>query len=166
MALSKKLKQIQNRGVDQASQGYFQAALSAFNPLRKLHQKNAKTVSAWNHPSLVRNKLGDLLSAIRSFTEAFKQQLQLGLTGLSDEEYAAALVAGFAPETGEQLFSQPHIRELLDQKYKLLRAHLPTRKTFFDDLRALTRYLYFDSWEHLLTFMLAGLELDIPPNTS
>ena len=29
---------------------------------------------------------------------------------------------------------------LLDQKYKLLRSHLPTRKTFFDDLRALTRY--------------------------
>lgn len=56
--------------------------------------------------------------------------------------------------------------ELLDQKYKLLRAHLPTRKTFFDDLRALTRYLYFDSWNHLLTFMLQGLELDIPPNTS
>ena len=56
--------------------------------------------------------------------------------------------------------------ELLDQKYKLLRSHLPTRKTFFDDLRALTRYLYFDSWDHLLTFMLEGLELDIPPNTS
>ena len=56
--------------------------------------------------------------------------------------------------------------DLLDQKYKLLRAHLPTRKTFFDDLRALTRYIYFDSWDHLLTFMLEGLELDIPPNTS
>lgn len=56
--------------------------------------------------------------------------------------------------------------ELLDQKYKLLRSHLPTRKTFFDDLRALTRYLYFDSWDHLLTFMLEGLELDISPNTS
>jgi hypothetical protein len=56
--------------------------------------------------------------------------------------------------------------ELLDQKYRLLRAHLPTRKTFFDDLRALTRYLYFDSWNHLLTFMLQALELDIPPNTS
>jgi len=56
--------------------------------------------------------------------------------------------------------------ELLDQKYQLLRDHLPTRKTFFDDLRALTRYLYFDSWEHLLNFMLQGLELDIPPNTS
>ena len=54
---------------------------------------------------------------------------------------------------------------LLDQKYKLLRSHLPTRKTFFDDLRALTRYMYFDSWDHLLTFMLEGLELEIPPNT-
>jgi hypothetical protein len=56
--------------------------------------------------------------------------------------------------------------ELLDQKYKLLRDHLPARKTFFDDLRALTRYMYFDSWDHLLTFMLQGLELEIPPNTS
>ena len=56
--------------------------------------------------------------------------------------------------------------ERLDEKYKLLRSHLPTRKTFFDDLRALTRYLYFENWDHLLAFMLAGLELEIPPNTS
>lgn len=55
--------------------------------------------------------------------------------------------------------------ERLDKKYKLLRSHLPTRKTFFDDLRALTRYLYFQSWDHLLTFMLEGLELKVP-NTS
>jgi Transposase DDE domain len=56
--------------------------------------------------------------------------------------------------------------ERLDEKYKLLRSHLPTRKTFFDDVRALTRYLYFQSWDHLLTFMLEGLELVIPSNTS
>jgi hypothetical protein len=56
--------------------------------------------------------------------------------------------------------------ELLDEKYKLLRDHLPTRKTFFNDLRALTRYLVFDSWDHLLTFMIQGLELDLPPNSS
>lgn len=56
--------------------------------------------------------------------------------------------------------------DLLDEKYKLLRSHLPTRKTFFDDLRALTRYLYFESWDHLLTFMLTGLDLYLPPNTS
>jgi hypothetical protein len=56
--------------------------------------------------------------------------------------------------------------ERLDEKYQLLRSHLPTRKTFFDDLRALTRYLYFESWDHLLTFMIEGLELEIPPNSS
>jgi hypothetical protein len=58
------------------------------------------------------------------------------------------------------------VLELLDEKYKLLRAHLPTRKTFFNDLRALTRYLIFDSWDQLLTFMIQGLELDLPLNTS
>jgi hypothetical protein len=56
--------------------------------------------------------------------------------------------------------------ELLDDKYRLLRQHLPTRKTFFDDLRALTRYLLFESWDHLLTFMIEGLELELPPNSS
>lgn len=56
--------------------------------------------------------------------------------------------------------------ELMDAKYQLLRKHLPTRKTFFDDLRALTRYLYFDSWDALLSFMIHGLELELPPNSS
>jgi Transposase DDE domain len=56
--------------------------------------------------------------------------------------------------------------ELTDEKYRFLRSHLPTRKIFFDDLRALTRYLCFDSWDHLLSFMIHGLELDFPPNTS
>lgn len=53
--------------------------------------------------------------------------------------------------------------ELLDDKYRLLRQNLPTRKTFFDNLRALTRYLLFESWNHLLTFMIEGLELELPP---
>lgn len=55
---------------------------------------------------------------------------------------------------------------LNDTKYRLLRAHLSTRKTFFNDLRALTRYVCFDNWDHLLTFMIEGLELDMPADTS
>ncbi|MFO7092689.1 ISNCY family transposase, partial [Arthrospira platensis PCC 7345] len=31
------------------------------------------------------------------------------------------------------------LQELLDNKYQLLRAHLPKRQTFFNDLRALTQ---------------------------
>jgi len=49
-----------------------------------------------------------------------------------------------------------------DAKYQLIRQKLPTRKTFFDDIRALTRYLCFESWHRLLEFMLRGLELEAP----
>ena len=51
------------------------------------------------------------------------------------------------------------VLQLCDEKYRRLRAALGTRKTFFDDIRALTRYHYFLGWEQLLDFMLAGLEL-------
>ncbi len=53
-----------------------------------------------------------------------------------------------------------------NEKYKRHRDHLPTRQTLSDDLPALTRYLYFDNWDHRITFMLQGLELEIPPNSS
>jgi hypothetical protein len=54
---------------------------------------------------------------------------------------------------------------LLDAKYRLLRAALGARQTFFNDIRTLTRYFVFESWEHLLTFMIQQLELTPPPNT-
>ena len=56
------------------------------------------------------------------------------------------------------------LMEFTDEKYRLVRATLPTRKTFFDDVRALTRYMCFGSWENMMDFMLKGLEIDIPPN--
>ena len=49
-----------------------------------------------------------------------------------------------------------------DECYQLLKDHLPSRKTFFDDLRALTRYIKFDGWQELMIFMLKGLEIPIP----
>jgi hypothetical protein len=54
------------------------------------------------------------------------------------------------------------VLDVIDEKYKLIRSDLPTRQTFFDDIRALTRYIYFESWDVMLTFMLHGLELDVP----
>jgi len=52
--------------------------------------------------------------------------------------------------------------EMFDETYRRIRDDLPTRKTFFDDIRALTRYMCFDSWEVMLTFMARGLELELP----
>jgi len=49
--------------------------------------------------------------------------------------------------------------KLGDRSYQRVRAELGTRQTFFNDLRALTRYFFFKSWEHLLAFMIAGLEI-------
>ena len=51
---------------------------------------------------------------------------------------------------------------LTDSKYQLIRQKLPTRKTFFDDIRALTRYLCFETWDSLLDFMMRGLKLEVP----
>jgi hypothetical protein len=47
-----------------------------------------------------------------------------------------------------------------DDQYALLRKTLARRQTFFDDIRALTRYMVFESWPHLMDFMIKGLELE------
>jgi hypothetical protein len=49
--------------------------------------------------------------------------------------------------------------DILDEQYHALRQELVARKDFFNDLRALLRYMLFDNWNHLLHFMLVGLEL-------
>jgi len=47
--------------------------------------------------------------------------------------------------------------------YQAVRRELVARRTFFNDLRALTRYLYFDSWQQLLAFMYHRLDLGPQP---
>jgi hypothetical protein len=53
-----------------------------------------------------------------------------------------------------------------DPTYRLVRQTLAARHTFFQNLQALTRYLLFESWNHLLDFMLQGLEIAMPPDAS
>jgi hypothetical protein len=58
------------------------------------------------------------------------------------------------------------IQELVDAKYQRLFKAIGNRKTFFNDIKTLTRYMYFPSWKDLIIFMLKGLKLPIPPDTS
>jgi hypothetical protein len=51
------------------------------------------------------------------------------------------------------------VLSLCDDVYQAVRQELGTRLTFFHDLLALTRYLYFPDWDALLTFMYQGLEM-------
>ena len=46
-----------------------------------------------------------------------------------------------------------------DDAYRLIRAKLPTRKTFFEHIRALMHYIPFESWEAMMDFMMRGLEI-------
>lgn len=56
------------------------------------------------------------------------------------------------------------VQELVTPVYQRLRQALGARKTFFNDLRALTRYMIFDSWDDLFRFMQDSLEITpIPP---
>jgi hypothetical protein len=55
------------------------------------------------------------------------------------------------------------IQELIEPAYQRLRRALGTRKTFFNDLRALTHYMVFDSWDDLFLFMEEGLEIAPEP---
>jgi hypothetical protein len=52
------------------------------------------------------------------------------------------------------------VLDMMDTKYQLIRAKLPTRKTFFQHIQALTCYLCFDDFDALLNFMMKGLEID------
>lgn len=54
-------------------------------------------------------------------------------------------------------------QHLLNKTYRLLRDTLAVRRTFFNDLKALARYMVFDNWDALLTFMTDGLELELSP---
>jgi hypothetical protein len=56
--------------------------------------------------------------------------------------------------------------EWMDDKYCLLRQKLPSRQRLFNDMRALTTYLCFESWDALLDFMLKGWSGRIPKPAS
>jgi hypothetical protein len=54
------------------------------------------------------------------------------------------------------------VLDWMDAAYRAARGLLPSRRTFFEPLRALLQYLPFDSWAHLMEFILKGLGAEIP----
>ena len=73
------------------------------------------------------------------------------------KKYLSSLLASF----NILAFLFHTILGIVDNKYQEIRQALPTRQTFFDDVRALTRYMFFSSWDHLLDFMIEGLKLEL-----
>ena len=50
----------------------------------------------------------------------------------------------------------------MDTRYAKVRSLLPSRRTFFEHLRALLQYLPFDDWDHLMRFMQQRLAPNAP----
>jgi len=55
------------------------------------------------------------------------------------------------------------VLEWMDSQYQLLRQKAPTRGRFFEDIRILTSYLYFNSWNALMEFMLQSFNSHAKP---
>lgn len=56
-------------------------------------------------------------------------------------------------------FALHTLLEVSDASYRLIRATVGARRTFFDHLRTLMVYLHFPNWEALMDFMMRGLEI-------
>jgi hypothetical protein len=56
------------------------------------------------------------------------------------------------------------VLQFVDLPYQAIRQTLSARKTFFHDFTTLTKYLFFESWSHLMAFMVEQLEIE-PANT-
>jgi len=58
------------------------------------------------------------------------------------------------------------VLHLLDSPYQQIRKQRGTRKGFFNDIQALTKYFIFESWQQLIAFMLSDSEPRMSINTS
>jgi hypothetical protein len=88
-------------------------------------------------------------------------------TGLKTQGYPLAhhvghgkrYLAAFLLSLNVLAFLFHTVLQWCDAKYALRRQVLVRRQTFFEDRRALTRSMVFESWHYLMDFMIRGLKL-------
>jgi hypothetical protein len=58
------------------------------------------------------------------------------------------------------------VLHLVDKSYQQIRLQRGTRKGFCQDILSLTKYLLFDSWQHLIDFMLSDSVFSLTTDSS
>jgi hypothetical protein len=58
------------------------------------------------------------------------------------------------------------VLSLVDASYQQIRQKRGTRKGFFQDLLSLTKYFLFNSWQHLINFMLSDSDPSLATDSS
>ena len=56
------------------------------------------------------------------------------------------------------------LTDIADEKYRLINALIQSRAEFFEEIRMLTRYMLFTSWDHLFETMLGSFNNLDPPS--
>lgn len=82
--------------------------------------------------------------------------------GHGRQHLSAVLASLILPRGGPLAFLVHTVLEWMDKQYRLLRQKLPSRRRLFNDIRALTGYLCFDTWTQLMAFMLDSFDPDTP----
>ena len=132
-------------------------------------------LEAWGYPhktvnhsagEYARDEDGDGFCEVHSNTiEGFWSLLRSWLRphrGISQDLYLCIWAFLSLSITSENVAKVCCLRYLL---FWLKRPQNLYRASFFNDLRALTRYFCFDSWQHLMEFMLDALDIPIPTPT-
>jgi hypothetical protein len=58
------------------------------------------------------------------------------------------------------------VLQLVDRPYQQIRQQRGPRRGFFQDILTLTKYLLFESWHHLIEFMISDSDPSLRPNSS
>lgn len=123
---------------------------NAFVCNRMVTQKNVEDIVLWGRTRWkVENESNNTLK-----TKGYHLEHNYG----HGQQYLAALLATMTLLA----FLFHTILELCDNAYRTLRSMLVSRVKFFNDLRALTTYWCFESWDDLISFMIRGLKEQIP----
>jgi hypothetical protein len=74
--------------------------------------------------------------------------------------HGQAFLASFLCALNLLAFLLHTVLDLTEPKVQAIRSALATRITFFNDIRTLTRYFFFATWQQLFDFMFSQLELN------
>jgi len=58
------------------------------------------------------------------------------------------------------------VLHLVNVPYQQIRQNRGTRKVFFQDILSLTKYFLFNSWQHLIDFMLSDSDPSLATDSS
>ena len=128
-------------------------AVTFCNAWATSHRIDETTVAAWVEAGRSRSKIeNENNNVLKNHGYCFEHNFGHGQQHLANLLTTLMLLAFLLHTT----------LDWIDARYRAVRQLLPSRRTFFEHLRALVQYVPFESWDRLMAFMLEALEGEVP----